>query len=353
MLCSRKCSNNTSESSKSLKKYHLFSSLRKRLTARNLILCLVSIIILVQIGLGFLWSKEPFLLDTSDRIIEDFQGNYTGYRTVKTLRDVAQTLLNKPGGYLSNDRFSVGILLDNIPNWEYGVLTQVRDLTRALRKDFSRSQSQSIEDSDLAKAEPHFNFDNNSWFFPSSESEYQKGINSLDSYLNRLLESQGKSALFYARADNLNNWLSDVLTRLGSLSQRLSASAGVTNPSKSKKDIDSGLLDPMDSEKTLNKTPWLKVDDVFYEARGATWALLNFFSAIEVDFKSILIKKNALVSIQQIIRELELSQKSILSPMILNGSGYALFANHSLVIANYISRANAAIMDLHQLLSQG
>jgi hypothetical protein len=32
--------------------------------------------------------------------------------------------------------------------------------------------------------------------------------------------------LFYARADNLNNWLGDVGTRLGSLSQRLSASVG-------------------------------------------------------------------------------------------------------------------------------
>ena len=43
----------------------------------------------------------------------------TGFRTLKT---VAGTLLNKPGGYLSNDRFPPGVLLDNIPSWEYGVL---------------------------------------------------------------------------------------------------------------------------------------------------------------------------------------------------------------------------------------
>jgi hypothetical protein len=30
-----------------------------------------------------------------------------------------------------------------------------------------------------------------------------------------------------------------------------------------------------------------------------------------------------------------------------------VFANHSLVMANYLSRANAAVIDLRQLLSQG
>ncbi|MDP1346286.1 DUF2333 family protein, partial [Klebsiella pneumoniae] len=82
------------------------------------------------------------------------------------------------------------------------------------------------EDADLAKAEPRFNFDNKSWVLPSSESEYQEGINSLSRYEARLSDPNQKGALFYARADNLNNWLGDVATRLGSLSQRLSASVG-------------------------------------------------------------------------------------------------------------------------------
>src|SRR3546814_14713472 len=100
--------------------------------------------------------------------------------TVETLKRVASTLLDKPGGYLSNDIAPPGLWLDNMPSWEYGVLVQVRDLARALRKDFARSQSQSTEDADLAKAEPRFNFDNRSWVLPSSESEYQEGITLLD-----------------------------------------------------------------------------------------------------------------------------------------------------------------------------
>ena len=74
---------------------------------------------------------------------------------------------------------------------------------------------------------------------------------------------------------------------------------------------------------------------------------------MEVDFADVLQKKNAQVSVAQIIRELESTQKMVWSPMILNGSGFGLFANHSLVMASYISRANAAIIDLRELLAQG
>ena len=102
-----------------------------------------------------------------------------------------------------------------------------------------------------------------------------------------------------------------------------------------------------------SKTPWLEIDDVFYEARGSTWALIQFLKAVEVDFADVLERKNAVVSLRQIIRELEAAQEPLWSPMVLNGSGYGVLANHSLVMANYISRANAAIIDLRTLLSQG
>jgi hypothetical protein len=39
--------------------------------------------------------------------------------------------------------------------------------------------------------------------------------------------------------------------------------------------------------------------------------------------------------------------------MIVNGEGFGILANHSLVMASYISRANAAIIDLRELLSKG
>jgi hypothetical protein len=37
----------------------------------------------------------------------------------------------------------------------------------------------------------------------------------------------------------------------------------------------------------------------------------------------------------------------------MNGSGFGMFANHSLTMVSYIGRANAGIIDLKNLLEKG
>lgn len=316
---------------------------------------LAVIYLLVVLALGFYWSSEPDIFSVRDLLADHYSesAEIKGVATTATLIHLGETLLDKPGGFLSNDILPPGVWLDNIPNWEYGVLIQIRDLNKAMREAFSRSQSQSTEDTDLALAESRFNFDNDSWAVPASESEYREGLKYLNGYLERLTDDQQHNAQFFARADNLRYWLSTVETRLGSLSQRLSASVG-------QRRLNTDLAgEAMASQSTHSpaemeiKTDWSEIDDVFYEARGTSWALVHILRAIELDFADVLRKKNALVSLQQIIRELEATQETVYSPLILNGSGFGMLANHSLVMASYISRANAAIIDLRELLSQG
>jgi len=303
--------------------------------------------------LGWYWDDEPATFNIAENTQLRAAGQVVGGSSTAALIGIMDTLLEKRGGYLSNDVTPPGIWLDNVPNWEYGVLIQVRDFSKALREAFSRSMSQSTEDGDLALAESRFNFDHNSWIVPASESEYREGVHYLQGYLKRLTDDDEFDAQFYARADNLRYWLGTVETRLGSLSQRLSASVG-------QRRINTDLAGDVASQQSTStpgereiKTPWLEIDDVFYEARGSAWALVHLLKAIEVDFDEVLRKKNARVSLQQIIRELEATQEVVYSPMILNGSGFGLLANHSLVMASYISRANAAIIDLRELLAQG
>jgi len=240
-----------------------------------------------------------------------------------------------------------------MPSWEFGVLVQVRDLARALRNDMSRSQSQSMEDKDLMVAEPQFNINNESWLFPSAEGAYRKGIDALESYLSRLTDTKVTNAQFYVRADNLVNWLRTVEKRLGGLSQSLSASVGQSRVNTDMAGDAAATQSTPAPENLEVKTPWSKLDDNFFEARGAAWALLHFLKAVEIDFEPVLRKKNAVVSLRQIIRELESTQDPIWSPIILNGNGFGFVANHSLVMASYISRANAAIIDLRNLLVDG
>ena len=314
---------------------------------------IVFFLIATLIFFSVYWSNEPAQLSPLELAgdAEDAGENsgFIGSASIAALINVAETLLTKPGGFLSNDIMPPGVYLDNIPNWEFGVLVQVRDFSRAFREGFSRSQSQSTEDIDLIVAEPLFNFTTDSWIFPASESEYRKAILSLKSYQGRLADIDNAEAQFYARADNLSSWFSNVESRLGSLSQRLSMSA--VQPTDDVAAVSRGGLEI--EQDALVKTAWLEIDNVFFGARGATWALLHFLQAVQVDFADVIDDKNAGPSLRQVVRELESSQEALVFPVVLNGGGYGLFANHSLTIANYISRANAAIIELRNLLSQG
>ncbi len=320
---------------------------------------LISAVVLALLVLMYItgwWvSREPGLLVDEIQQSQQQLGDkaVVGYNTTTALIRVSETLLDKTGGYLSNDILPPFSLLDNMPAWELGVLEMSRDLALALRKDLSRSQSQSTENPYLKVAQPMFNIDHRSWAIPSAEAEYRKAIKQLYLYRQELLDPSRPDSQFYARADNLRDWLKAVEKRLGSYSQRLSASVG---QDRLNTDLagDAAARQSTDTPgQRLVKTSWWKLDDEFYEARGASWALLHFLKAVEVDFADVLQRKNAMVSLRQIIRELEATQQAVWSPMILNGSGFGLMANHSLVMANYISRANAALIDLSELLTQG
>ena len=62
------------------------------------------------------------------------------------------------------------------------------------------------------------------------------------------------------------------------------------------------------NEEDFVKTPWLKIDDAFYEARGATWALTQLMRAAEVDFAEVLRKKNCLLYTSPSPRDLSTSR---------------------------------------------
>jgi hypothetical protein len=317
----------------------------------RLVLIALGVVLLPYLVLSWYWSREPkaFWVNESPNATT----RVPGYSTVDTLIRVASTLLDKPGGFLRNDVMPPGALLDNIPSWEYGALVQVRDLAKVLRNDYSRSQSQSQEDFDLAQAEASLNFDSDSWILPPSEAEYRKAIRHLEHYRAQLIDPSAQDAQFYARADNLREWLGIVEKRLGSLTQRLTASVGQTR-------VNIDLAGDRSAERStavggdvIVKTPWLELDDVFFEARGSAWALIHFMRAAEFDFHDVLQDKNASVSLRQIIRELEASQQPLHSPIVMNGRGFGMFPNHSLVMATYLARANSAVINLRELLSQG
>lgn len=310
----------------------------------------LGVFLLLMFVIGFWASREPevFWVQRS----ADQENAIVGYATVDTLIRVAETLLEKNGGYQTNDKLPPFVFLDNIPSWELGVVNQMRDLGRVMRDDYTRSQSQSKEDPDVAEGSPKFFYDNDSWVFPTTESEYREGIAAFVRYRTRL-ESGDPDTVFYARADNLREWLSQVEKRLGSLTRRLGNSVARTRINDDLAGDAAAEASGSQPDTVDVRTSWWKTDNIFFEARGTAWALVHFFRAAEFDFAHVLQDKNAEASVRQIIRELEASLDPLRSPMILNGGGYGLTANHSLVMANYLARANAAVINLRELLDQG
>ena len=324
---------------------------------------LASTSVIVLIVLGAWWGLEPGPFDVREKAIEYMQDSGTdnlpiGFVYTNTLAHMAEVLMEKPGGYISNDVAPPGLFLDNIRSWEYGALVMLRDGTTALRNHFARDQSQSIEDKDLALAEPYFYYEPNSWALPSTESEYDKGVESLHKYMKRLQSPQPgeRRAQFYSRADSLWAYLEVVIKRLGGLSTRLTASTDRFAGAAGILYDPSGQLEPMfTKEKTegVGKTPWLLIDDVFYEGRGACWALLHILQAIKIDFGDILLDKRAMNTVDNMIHAMENALTPIFSPMVLSGDGFGITANYSLAMANYIARANAAALDLRDLMDKG
>ncbi len=301
---------------------------------------LAAVVALAVFGLGAFWSCEPAPRDpTAGRSPED---SAPGVATADALIDVASTLLDKPGGYLRNDVTPPGVLLDNMPNWEYGALVQLRALTHVLRNEISRPQSQSPPDPDLSIAEPRFNVDSRSWILPSDESAYGEGIARLRSYRDRLLGKTGPEAFFEPRAKNLTIWLEVVSRRLGGMSERLELGAAP---------LRIGGTDEGGQPPGL-ATSWWQVDDVFYEARGMAWALLELTRGLEVDFHDVLVDKNALATFQNLERTLAAAERPMHSPIVIAGSGFGVLASHDLTMAAYLSSANNIVQTLEILMQK-
>ncbi|MDD4905594.1 MAG: DUF2333 family protein, partial [Methylobacter tundripaludum] len=114
------------------------------------------IVVIILIFLGAWWGREPDQFNVLDEAVKRAEETHAtesmpvGYVYTNTLAHIAEVLLHKSGGYITNDVAPPGVFLDNISNWEYGALVMLRDATSALRNHFARDQSQSAEDPDLA-----------------------------------------------------------------------------------------------------------------------------------------------------------------------------------------------------------
>lgn len=301
------------------------------------LLVLLAIYLVVCLGLGIWWSQPPARFDV-ERAVTEQRGPASGSPaargavTTASLMTLIETLLEKPGGYLRNDIAPPGVWLDNMPAWELGVLAQSRQLA-SLLPAMEQSSSPS-----LALVQERLMGDSRDWLYPSTETRLEQALEALNGYLGRL--RQDGEASFGDQGQGLAAWLEAITASLDELGLQLSASIGSRDELRDL-DIDADALPP--------RTPWYRVDEVFFEARGQAWALMHLLEAVKRDQADVLAEAGVTGRWEQLVAELERSQRRLWSPLVLNGSGFGIFANHSLVLANYMVRAR----DLAQEVSEG
>jgi hypothetical protein len=245
-----------------------------------------------------------------------------GTTTVESLARAMETQLNGFGGWLPNDLpLTPGWFLDNLPNFQLGVLQAVRHGSRVLRDNLSRQRTSDAVHREADAAYSAFANDPGRWAFPSAEGAFGRGVDAL----RRFEKELGTTAHFYPRADNLVQLLEPLVSELGAVNTLLLESR--------------------------RKTAWRKIDDNFYYAQGVGWGILLLMRAVKVDFARVLEDKNALEIMDLAILSLEESQ---FEPLIVtNGDKAGILANHSSNLKAFLDDARQKMGSLISILKQG
>ena len=247
--------------------------------------------------------------------------------------------------WLPNDLFWPTALLDNMPNFQLGVLEVVRYNVRVLRDNLSRSRTTDRLDPDAEAAFTNLSNDPFKWWFPSAESKWKLALQQLETYNQNL--TSGKSH-FYPRADNLIELLNQYLSLMGGANTRL-----INAPRDMKTTL--GIEEQKDKTTPTPLVdidiPWYQIDDNFYYAQGVAYALYESFRAIRVDFKGVFADKNSATLADKI---LEILGRCDFEPLIVfNGDPDSIFANHSLNLSGIFNDARQKMNSLTVALMQG
>jgi len=247
--------------------------------------------------------------------------------------------------WLPNDLFWPTAFLDNMPNFQLGVLEVVRYNVRVVRDNLSRMRTTDRLDPSAEAAFTNLSNDPFKWWFPSAESKWKSALTQLEAYDQNL--AAGKSH-FYARADNLIELLNQYLSLMGGANTRL-----INAPRDMKTTL--GIEEQKDKTSPAPSVdiniPWTQIDDNFYYAQGVAYALYESFRAIRADFNEVLTDKNSVTLVDKI---LEILGRCHFEPLIVfNGDPDSIFANHSLNLSGIFNDARQKMNSLTVALTQG
>jgi hypothetical protein len=210
--------------------------------------------------------------------------------------------------------------LDNRGNRQKGVIFATRMLVTFYATQLAKYGQVDAENEFLKAArEKHFAFTEDSWWLPSSESEYQKGLDLIRKYDAAL--TQGK-AVFNMRSDDLYNLFTFILSN-----QFL--------------DQPMGLL-----VQATESVPYTELDDRIYYTQGVILVLRDFMGTL-VELYPVIRSKGGDENINIAFHEME--RICTFDPLVvLRGRHDSVMADHRGKMASYLISIRERLNDAAQ-----
>lgn len=270
---------------------------------------------------GFLQYRMPDFINISDLHLAENQEYTRGVLYARALNMTADDLTNN---LITNDLFIFPTAhLDNLVNFELGTLEAIRFATRVLRNNLSRARSTDVIDPDVNIALISFSNDPLEIVWPRAETKFGEGVAGLKRYEKRLRKGE---ADFYANADGFNEFLLQFISLVGGANERL-AQASRDQTGSMRMVVKNGKI-TLEQLNQGERTPWTKIDDNYYYARGIMYVLQHLMIACRQDFHVLLKDTNTEDLVDSIIVTLNISQMEPI--FIMNGDSDSIWANHSL-----------------------
>ncbi|HVJ51685.1 MAG TPA: DUF2333 family protein [Aliidongia sp.] len=177
----------------------------------------------------------------------------------------------------------------NMKNYQRGIQYAVARWAVEMADVLGRERGSGEADSDLGNAAGLFKYDPSAWIFPSAVTQYQKGIQSLNSYNRRLGAGQAK---YDKIASNLAVFLDRISKDLGSQSASLELT--VLSPEDYSPEEKQRLNDSERAALSSNGGYFdSRATAAFYATKGRLYAYYLLLKAIGEDYHDAIATKNA------------------------------------------------------------
>ncbi|MCF6321749.1 MAG: DUF2333 family protein [Rhizobiaceae bacterium] len=220
---------------------------------------------------------------------------------------------------------------DNKEAFQRGINEGLRRASRQFVDTLGRVRGTSRIDPDLQTAREKLNYPEDAWYISwkgpqvTTPTRYREAMDSLDAFNVSLSKCE---AQFDVRADNLQKFLDEIASAIGSTSDILRGRMEESN---------AGWFDP-------------RADDRFWFAYGQLYAYYGMLAAARSDFKSVSQERN-LTRIWD--RALEQLQAALgIQPVIISNGGEAswIMPSHLATMGFYLLRVRANLTEMRDVL---